>query len=208
MFSHQNSFIQNLSFRAASLNKLFGFKRFSRPFRVSFHLLLTLLLHYRSWGIFRFTSLYLVYSYEKTIPHYSGYLAATVQIIITRLSRSMAPHFRGIHLLWGGRTRSTHHISTWFPKGFGLIYSAFARRYSRNHCCFLFLLVLKCFTSQGSLSLMGILRIFEPQADVLLKHLGVSVYMRLTRAYRSLSRSSSVPKPRYPPNSVGVLAST
>ncbi|MBD3211544.1 MAG: hypothetical protein GF311_02970 [Candidatus Lokiarchaeota archaeon] len=33
-----------------------------------------------------------------------------------------------------------------------------------------------------------------------MKNLGVNVYVRLTRAYRSLSRSSSVPKPRYPPN--------
>jgi hypothetical protein len=32
--------------------------------------------------------------------------------------------------------------------------------------------------------------------------------MRLTQAYRSLPRSSSAPKPRYPPNSGGVLAST
>jgi hypothetical protein len=102
----------------------------------------------------------------------------------------------------------TPHLPWVIPKGFGLICSAFARRYSRNHYCFLFLLVLKCFTSQGSLSLMGILRLIGPQADVRLKNLGVNVYMRLTRAYRSLSRSSSVPKPRYPPNSGGVLAST
>jgi hypothetical protein len=93
------------------LNKLFGFKRFSRPFRVSFHLLLTLLFRYRSWGIFRFTSVYLVHSYEKTIPHYSGTLAAAFQITVTRLSRSMARLSRSIHLLWVGRTRSSHHIS-------------------------------------------------------------------------------------------------
>jgi hypothetical protein len=55
---------------------------------------------------------------------------------------------------------------------------------------------------------MGILRLIGPQKDVLFENLGVSVYMRLTQAYRSLSRSSSVPKPRYPPNSVGVMAST
>ncbi len=93
------------------LTKLFGFKRFSRPFRVSFHLLLTLLFHYRSWDIFRFASMYLARSYEKTIPHYSGYLAAAFQFTVTRLSRSMAQHFRGIHLRWLGRTRSTLHIS-------------------------------------------------------------------------------------------------
>ena len=104
--------------------------------------------------------------------------------------------------------RSIHHISVGFLLGFGLTCSAFARRYSRNHSCFLFLLVLKCFTSQGSPSLPGILRIIKPQVDVLFEYLGVSVYMRLTQAYRSLSRSSSVPKPRYPPNSGGVMAST
>jgi hypothetical protein len=58
------------------------------------------------------------------------------------------------------------------------------------------------------LSVMGILWIIGPQEDVLFENLGVYVYMRLTQAYRSLSRSSSVPKPRYPPNSGGVMAST
>ena len=33
----------------------------------------------------------------------------------------------------------------------GLGYSAFARHYLRNHNCFLFLLVLRCFSSQRSL---------------------------------------------------------
>ncbi len=158
--------------------------------------------------MFRFASVYLARSYEKTIPHYSGGPTSTFQLTVTRLSRSMAQHSRSVHLRWGGRVGSTHHISAWFPTGFGLISSAFARRYSRNHYCFLFLLVLKCFTSQGSPSLPGILRIIGPQGDVPFEHLGVSAYVRLTRAYRSLSRSSSVPKPRYPPNSVGVLAST
>ena len=102
----------------------------------------------------------------------------------------------------------TPHLRRVIPYGFGLICSVFDRCYSRNHCCFLFLLILKCFTSQGSPSLMGILRFIGPQEDVQFEDLGVSVYMRLTRAYRSLSRSSSVPKPRYPPNSGGVLASS
>ena len=34
---------------------------------------------------------------------------------------------------------------------FGLGSSAFARRYLRNHCCFLFLRLLRCFSSPGSL---------------------------------------------------------
>ena len=32
----------------------------------------------------------------------------------------------------------------------GLGSSGFARRYSRNHCCFLFLRLLRCFSSPGS----------------------------------------------------------
>src|SRR5690625_4786346 len=35
----------------------------------------------------------------------------------------------------------------------GLATSAFARHYYRNHCCFLFLQVLRCFTSPRSLRL-------------------------------------------------------
>ena len=102
----------------------------------------------------------------------------------------------------------TPHFRRIVSLGFGLTYSAFARRYSRNHYCFLFLPILKCFTSRGSSSLMGILRIIGPQVDVLFEDLGVNVCVRLTRAFRSLPRSSSVPKPRYPPNSGGVMAPT
>lgn len=153
--------------------------------------------------------MYLACSYEKTIPHYSGTLKATYSKFWLRGYHALWLSIPEIFTFFGvGRMRPIHHISTGFLRGFGLIFSAFARCYSRNHVCFLFLLILKCFTSQGSLSLMGILRIIEPQADVLLKNLGVYVYMRLTRAYRSLSRSSSDSKPRYPPNSEGVLAST
>ena len=35
------------------------------------------------------------------------------------------------------------------PKLCGLGFSPFARRYSGNHCCFLFLRVLRCFSSPG-----------------------------------------------------------
>ena len=37
-----------------------------------------------------------------------------------------------------------------FHYGIGLGSSDFARHYSRNHCCFLFLRVLRCFSSPGS----------------------------------------------------------
>src|SRR5919206_95193 len=41
---------------------------------------------------------------------------------------------------------------------FGLAFSAFSRHYLRNHCCFLFLWVLRCFTSPRSLLLPYVFR--------------------------------------------------
>ena len=67
---------------------------------------------------------------------------------------------------------------------------AFARHYLRNHCCFLFLRVLRCFSSPGS-----------PHAlrDTVLSTVGCPIrksvvdsgYLPLATAYRSLSRPSS-----------------
>ena len=44
----------------------------------------------------------------------------------------------------------------------GLATSAFARHYSRNHCCFLFLRVLRCFTSPRSLHAPYVFRCGSP----------------------------------------------
>ena len=147
-------------------NKLFGFKHFSRPFRVTFHRLLTLLVHYRSWDVFRFASVYLAFSHAKTIAHYSGELASTFDFTVTRLSRSLAQLLRGIHLQKRGRTRPLHHISRRFLWGFGLIYFVFARRYSRNHVLFSIPPDTKMFYFSGYLfphqKVMGILWIIRP----------------------------------------------
>ena len=51
------------------------------------------------------------------------------------------------------RVRSFHALRPAFPDMFPYLLtlgsSAFARRYLRNHCCFLFLRVLRCFSSPG-----------------------------------------------------------
>ena len=70
----------------------------------------------------------------------------------------------------------------------------FARRYSGNRCFFLFLRVLRCFSSPGSLctpmdsvhSDRGLLCQVSP-----FRNLWVTGYLLLTTAYRSLSRLSS-----------------
>ena len=70
----------------------------------------------------------------------------------------------------------------------------FARRYLGNHCCFLFLRVLRCFSSPGSpCTVMDWLysgRSFSCRVSPF-RHLRVNGYLLLTAAFRSLSRLSS-----------------
>ena len=76
----------------------------------------------------------------------------------------------------------------------GLGSSAFARRYLRNRCFFLFLRVLRCFSSPGSLPYVmnwrmdtwGVLKWVSP-----FRNLRIKGYLLLPEAYRSLSRLSS-----------------
>ena len=76
----------------------------------------------------------------------------------------------------------------------GLGSSAFARRYLRNRVFFLFLWLLRCFSSPGSLPYVmdwrmddrGVLCRVSPFRDLRIKG-----YLLLPEAYRSLSRLSS-----------------
>ena len=76
----------------------------------------------------------------------------------------------------------------------GLGWSPFARRYSGNRCFFLFLRLLRCFSSPGSLRTA----MYSPHGTGSsfrwvspFRHLRVSGYLLLTAAFRSLSRLSS-----------------
>ena len=83
------------------------------------------------------------------------------------------------------------------PKGIatlGLASFPFARRYSENRCFFLFLRLLRCFSSAGSLRTA----MYSLHGDKVLPYrvspfgnLRVYGYLLLTAAYRSLSRPSS-----------------
>ena len=110
------------------------------------------------------------------------------------------------------RLRGSHPLWPAFPKPFrldlmyrmqsvtprcmhlGLGSSAFARRYLRNRCFFLFLRVLRCFSSPGSLPYVmdwrtddrGSLCRVSP-----FRHLRITGYLLLPEAFRSLSRLSS-----------------
>ncbi len=80
---------------------------------------------------------------------------------------------------------------------YGLASSAFARHYSRNHCCFLFLWVLRCFTSPRSLQLPYIFRQRLPDMTPVTSRFpyseipGSKLDYQLPRAYRRSPRPSS-----------------
>ena len=110
------------------------------------------------------------------------------------------------------RIRGFHSLRLAFPKPFcypftmtyavrtpertrsGLGSFPFARRYLGNHCCFLFLRLLRCFSSPGSLYMA----MYSPYSDRSFscrvspfRNRRVNGYLLLTAAYRSLSRLSS-----------------
>ena len=110
-------------------------------------------------------------------------------------------HVRGFHPLrpaFPGRSanRSAHMMQSITPvcTHTGLGSSSFARRYFRNRCFFLFLRLLRCFSSPGSLPYVmdwrmddrGILCQVSP-----FRNLRINGYVLLPEAYRSLSRLSS-----------------
>ena len=69
-------------------------------------------------------------------------------------------------------------------------FSPFARRYSGNHCCFLFLRVLRCFSSPGSSPFSGM-----TAAGCRVPPFGYRRFfasLRLAVAFRCLARPSSV----------------
>ena len=76
----------------------------------------------------------------------------------------------------------------------GLGSSAFARRYLRNRCFFLFLRLLRCFSSPGSPPCVMDWRMDTCSLCMWVspfRNLRVKRYLLLTAAYRSLSRLSS-----------------
>ena len=76
----------------------------------------------------------------------------------------------------------------------GLGSSAFARRYLRNRCFFLFLRVLRCFSSPGSPPYVMDWRMDDTSSSYRVspfRHLRIKDYLHLPAAFRSLSRLSS-----------------
>ena len=116
--------------------------------------------------------------------------AMLLKISSTRLSLSLVGFPKTILLAFSSLTQSitpecTHSGLGSFP---------FARRYSGNRCFFLFLTLLRCFSSGGSLCMTmdssysdrGLLCRVSP-----FRNPWITGYLLLPMAYRSLSRLSS-----------------
>ena len=84
-----------------------------------------------------------------------GFSCLVVLWIPTRLSGFRLRGFHPLRLVFPGPfcypLRIDSSVRTPMCTHIGLGSSAFARRYLRNHCCFLFLRLLRCFSSPGSL---------------------------------------------------------
>ena len=116
--------------------------------------------------------------------------AMSVSISDTRLSR----FFAGLPRPFSYQSQINYAVLTPQNKFRGLGSFPFARRYLGNRCFFLFLRVLRCFSSPGSLPYVmdwrmddrGVLCRVSPFRDLRIKG-----YLLLPEAFRSLSRLSS-----------------
>ena len=123
------------------------------------------------------------------VSWYSGYCRC-LPLSNTRLSLSLAGFPKTLLLAFSSLLQSITPERT--RSGLGSF--PFARRYSENRCFFLFLRVLRCFSSPGSppyvmdwrMDDRGLLCRVSP-----FRNLRVCGYLLLTVTYRSLSRLSS-----------------
>ena len=116
--------------------------------------------------------------------------ALLLSISDTRLSRFLA----GLPRPFSYQLQINYAVLTPKDKSSGLGSFPFARRYSGNRCFFLFLRVLRCFSSPGSLRIpmdsvygdRGLLCRVSP-----FRHSWLTGYLLLPTTFRSLSRLSS-----------------
>ena len=118
--------------------------------------------------------------------------ALLLSISDTRLSRFLA----GLPRPFSYQSQINYAVLTPKDKSSGLGSFPFARRYSGNRCFFLFLRVLRCFSSPGSLPYVMYWRMDDSGLHCRVSPFGYLRVIRcllLTAAFRSLSRPSSAP---------------
>ena len=164
---------------------------FHSSVRSTFHLSLTVLVRYRSLGSIQPYQMVLADSHKiSPVSRYSGYCQVLNLF-----------HLQDFHLLWSNFPEVFYykfkfHITVLQPQNcrnnFGLGSSLFARHYLGNHYYFLFLWLLRCFSSPGSLLFRDNMSSTCWVAPF--GNLRIIGYLHLPEAYRSLSRPSSPPR--------------
>ena len=118
--------------------------------------------------------------------------ALLLSISDTRLSRFLA----GLPRTFSYQLQINYAVLTPKDKSSGLGSFPFARRYSGNRCFFLFLALLRCFSSGGSLHTAMYSLYDDWSSSSRVSPFGnqrIVGYLLLPAAYRSLSRPSSAP---------------
>ena len=118
--------------------------------------------------------------------------ALLLSISDTRLSRFLA----GLPRPFSYQLQINYAVLTPKDKSSGLGSFPFARRYSGNRCFFLFLALLRCFSSGGSLHTAMYSLYDDWSSSSRVSPFGnqrIVGYLLLPAAYRSLSRPSSAP---------------
>ena len=158
--------------------------------RGSFHLSFTVLCSIGHWVVFSLTEWSPLIPTRFLVSRGTLDSALLLSISDTRLSRFIA----GLPRPFSYQSQINYAVLTPEDKSSGLGSFPFARRYSGNRCFFLFLRVLRCFSSPGSpsytmyscMSTWGFLKQVSP-----FRNLRLNGYLLLPAAYRSLSRLSS-----------------
>ena len=139
------------------------------------------------------------------VPPYSGSPAPDIAFSPTGLSPPTVVLSRTVLL------RPCHDLRVLQPRirrnGPGLGSSAFARHYSRNHYCFLFLCLLRCFSSAGSppnSRMSGLQPDGLPHSEIRVSSL-ICSYARLIAACHVLLR---LQEPWHPPCALGYFTYT
>ena len=167
---------------------------FHSPRRGAFHLSLTVLVHYRSHGSIQPCRMVPADSHRVSrAPRYSGYRCPAGSFAYGAFILCGAT-FQTLPLTsqhWARPGPTTPGMLLRTNPGLGC--SPVARHYWGNHCCFLFLEVLRCFSSLRSPHYSSNDNIPSGYWVVPFGNPGVRGHLHLTRAYRSLSRPSSPP---------------
>ena len=129
---------------------------FHSPSRRSFHLSLTVLVHYRLYTVFSLGGWCRQIQTGFHRPRPTQDTTTSPSFTPTGLSPSMVLLSRQLRLRLDSDNAVLQPRTVQAPRGLG--YCAFARHYLRNHCCFLLLLLLRCFSSESTPSSKGVSR--------------------------------------------------